>query len=304
MDVKIETYRELVCALNAKDVSGRVMCKVEKEVPLDQKAKAAEFTEAAKEIVGETKGVTIKLTCAVGAGDQYDTITKVKKMGEEEDCSIEHKEGQVWLLDFWATWCPPCQKPMAHNQEMLMKDKPEWKDVVRIIGLSIDRDMATLKSHVETKEWTSVEHFWRNESDCSDVYGVRGVPCVMLVDKSGKIVYKGHPAQRNLEEDLDNLAAGKVLEGNGIVNEKPAGGEKKEEKADEDMVPMEDPSAVNSEIDNFKTVFEGFKENEELCNLAKEMPRAFCVLVFTTEYDPKTKKTMGKYENFRVLVGK
>ncbi|MFN9910297.1 MAG: TlpA family protein disulfide reductase, partial [bacterium] len=23
--------------------------------------------------------------------------------------------GQVILLDFWATWCPPCQKPMQHN---------------------------------------------------------------------------------------------------------------------------------------------------------------------------------------------
>ena len=112
IDVQVETYRELVCALNSSDVSSRMMCKVEKEVPLDMKAKAAEYTEKSKAIVGETKGVSVKLTSAVGAGDAYDTITKVMKMGEDTPTDILHKEGEVWLLDFWATWCPPCQKPM------------------------------------------------------------------------------------------------------------------------------------------------------------------------------------------------
>ena len=133
--------------------------KVEKVLSVDMKAEAAEYTEKAKEIVGDTKGVSIKLTTCVGAGDNYETITKVIKLGEEGETEIVHKEGEVWLLDFWATWCGPCQKPMAHNQEMLDKKKPEWEGVVRIIGLSIDKEMEKLKSHVEAKAWTSVEHF-------------------------------------------------------------------------------------------------------------------------------------------------
>lgn len=187
---------------------------------------------------------------------------------------------------------------------MLDKKKPGWENIVKIVGLSIDKDMATLKTHVETKAWTSIEHYWRNESNCSDVYSVRGVPCVMLINKAGKIVYKGHPAKRNIEEDLDKLAAGEVLEGDGIVNEKVAGEAAEDEKEDEESVEIDDPSAINEEITNFKPVFDGFKENKELSDLAKEMPRAFCVLVFTTKYNAKTKKTMGKYENYRVLVGK
>ena len=112
IDVEVETYSELVCALKNSEVSSKVMCKVEKEVPLEMKAKAAEYTQKSKEIVGETKGVSVKLTASVGAGDAYETITKVMKMGEETPTDIVHKEGEVWLLDFWATWCPPCQKPM------------------------------------------------------------------------------------------------------------------------------------------------------------------------------------------------
>lgn len=56
--------------------------------------------------------------------------------------SIVHHEGEVILLDFWATWCPPCQAPMAHNQDMLAlaANKEKWGGKVRIIGLSIDQD--------------------------------------------------------------------------------------------------------------------------------------------------------------------
>jgi len=42
------------------------------------------------------------------------------------------------MIDFWATWCPPCQAPMAHNQKMLEENGEKWGDKVKIIGLSID----------------------------------------------------------------------------------------------------------------------------------------------------------------------
>ena len=32
---------------------------------------------------------------------------------------LRHELGEVLLVDVWATWCAPCQKPMQHNQEML-----------------------------------------------------------------------------------------------------------------------------------------------------------------------------------------
>ena len=85
-------------------------------------------------------------------------------------------------------------------------------DKVRIIGLSIDKSAEAVVKHVDDKKWNSVEHYWRAKSKCSDTYSVRGVPCVMLIDQNGKIVFKGHPASRpDLEKDLNDLAEGKEL---------------------------------------------------------------------------------------------
>jgi len=87
---------------------------------------------------------------------------KICKAGvfEEGTADIEHKEGEVILLDLWATWCGPCQNPMNHNQEMLAKGKENWADKVRIVGLGTDETKDALKARITEREWTKVEHYW------------------------------------------------------------------------------------------------------------------------------------------------
>lgn len=183
--------------------------KIEKKLPEDKQESVDQFKAKAEEhLKDKFDGVDMKgLKVEVGPGSKFKTIDKVVKVkGGDEAVALEHKQGEVWFIDFWATWCPPCQRPMQHNQDMLTKRGSEWGEKLKIIGISIDQAKDTVAKHVDSKGWTSVEHYWRGESDCSTVYGVQGVPHVMIIDRNGVIAFKGHPATRqDLEKDFDQL---------------------------------------------------------------------------------------------------
>jgi len=212
--------------------------------------------------------------------------------------TITHTEGEVWLLDFWATWCPPCQRPMAHNQEMMAKHKEDWKGKVRIIGLSIDNDHSTVAEHVDNKQWGDVEHYHCRNGTCNadKEYGVRGVPHCLMIDTHGKIVFIGHPASRpNLEQDLNDLKDGKTITGEGC-------------SADGDDGGADGSAGKSCKGDEAKTAIESFKtDSQAIMDASKDavsgMPRAFLVLVVEGKYDWKTKDLSFKLTHYQVFVG-
>lgn len=107
---------------------------------------------------------------------------------------------------------------MAHNQKMLEKNKENWKGKVRIIGVSKDNAVEKVNKHVQKKKWKLIEHYLCAGSSCSQDYGIIGIPNVMLIDKNGVIVFKGHPSTRKLENDIETLLRDEIITGEGTVH--------------------------------------------------------------------------------------
>ncbi len=215
----------------------------------------------------------------LGPGCKYDTIKGIVPIRGGEPIDLVHESGEVWLIDFWATWCPPCQGPMAHNEEMLKKRAGDWGDKVKIIGISIDQTADAVVKHVDAKGWNSPIHYHRAKSNCSEQYAVSGVPNVMLVDTNGTIVFKGHPANRsNLEQDFDDLLAGKAITGPGT---EAAGGGDDDEDGEGGSSKNADPETALTAIDEFaSTIGPALQKDDKIAGVAKTMPRAFCVMVY------------------------
>ncbi len=161
------------------------------------------------EFTPEPQTLTTTFTLSPQPGDRAPEIQGME-LATGKTVRLSDHLGKVVLVDFWATWCGPCQPGMQHNAEMALKNT-EWKDKVVILPVSCDDSKETLAKHVEKKGWGHLPNVWLDgenvgwEHPAMGAYGVRGIPTVVLVDQSGKIAWKGHPGSVNLEEKINEL---------------------------------------------------------------------------------------------------
>ncbi len=100
-----------------------------------------------------------------------------------ESLSLKKYKGKVILLDFWATWCQPCLNEMPHLKRTYTKFKNQN---FIIIGISLDRGIAPLKSFVANEGITWPQYF-DNGSEIANKYGITHIPTTFLIDGKGTI---------------------------------------------------------------------------------------------------------------------
>ena len=118
------------------------------------------------------------------------------RLDNETNVKLSDFRGKVVVLEWWATWCGPCQGPMAELQS-LQKQHPEWQDRVKIIALSIDDGLREARVHLAKRGWTNSFNAWAGPggwmSAPAKQFRLRGVPTCYVIDALGKVVQAGHP---------------------------------------------------------------------------------------------------------------
>ncbi len=114
--------------------------------------------------------------------------------------------GKVVLVDFWATWCPPCVEEVPALVETYEKFKDRGFEIV---GISLDSDKAALEKFTADNKMSWPQFFdgkgWENE--LAQRFKIQSVPTMWLLDREGKLVDAS--PRRALDKAVESaLAAG------------------------------------------------------------------------------------------------
>jgi thiol-disulfide isomerase/thioredoxin len=111
--------------------------------------------------------------------------------------------GKVVLLNFWATWCAPCQIEMPRFVEWQNRYGPYG---LQIIGVSMDDESAPV-AELMRKSPVNYPIVMGDEQIGTAYGGILGLPVTFLIDRHGNLAarYKGETSLDALENDLQRL---------------------------------------------------------------------------------------------------
>jgi len=105
---------------------------------------------------------------------------------DDEMHSFKDLRGKVVLLNFWATWCPPCVHEMPSMQRLSEK---LTGDPFVILGVNIAEDQSTVENFLQTKINVDFPILMDTAGNALRQWNVMAFPTSFVIDKQGKMRY-------------------------------------------------------------------------------------------------------------------
>ena len=100
-----------------------------------------------------------------------------------ERTSLSSYRGKVVLLNFWATWCPPCRAEMPSMEALYRRFKDQG---LEILAVDIGEDSA-VQQYIQNNSFT-FPVLLDGDGKVSSQYGIRAIPTTFIIDREGKII--------------------------------------------------------------------------------------------------------------------
>jgi cytochrome c biogenesis protein CcmG, thiol:disulfide interchange protein DsbE len=119
--------------------------------------------------------------------------------------TLSDHRGKLVLLNFWATWCPPCREemPLFSRWQRDLKGKG-----LQVIGVSMDDDATSVKEFIA--KYPVAYPIVMGDVKLAETFGgVLGLPLSYLIDAQGRVVarYQGEADLARMEANIKELLA-------------------------------------------------------------------------------------------------
>jgi thiol-disulfide isomerase/thioredoxin len=115
--------------------------------------------------------------------------------------NLDSMSGKVVLIDFWATWCGPCNEELPHVQKIA---KEFAGQPLVIISVSWDKDEAKWKDFINKHEMTWLQYRDADHA-LSDRFGVQAIPHYFTIDSDGVLTAEMLGSGSDVEGKLKKL---------------------------------------------------------------------------------------------------
>ena len=109
----------------------------------------------------------------------------VLKTIDGQNVQLSAMKGNVVVMDFWATWCPPCRKSLPHIQELSQNKALADKGLV-VWAINAHESAAVVKKFLDANKFTFTVPMDTGAS--MQQYQVKGIPTTIVVGRDGNIV--------------------------------------------------------------------------------------------------------------------
>lgn len=129
-------------------------------------------------------------------------LTQINKYNEEESIRLSDLQGKGVMLNFWGTFCPPCEAEMPYMESLY----PEYADDIEIVAVNLDSSELVIHRFIDKHELTFPVVHDKNR-DVLDLYKVKPLPSTFFIDAEGTIVDKveGALTLERLEEHFQSI---------------------------------------------------------------------------------------------------
>ena len=107
---------------------------------------------------------------------------------DEDKIKLSDYKGKVVLLNFWATWCPPCIREMPSMERLHQQVDAEGFKVIAVNQMEDIDQVFAFTGQLEVDP--TFEILFDTTSSVSRDYAVRGLPTTYLIDKEGRVRYR------------------------------------------------------------------------------------------------------------------